>query len=532
MLSLVSPFWLLGWLSLPLIRWLHRFSAGDKTVIVSALFLWPPPAATEAAGRKPGKPDPRWRLRALIVTMLILALAGPRLEKAGEHAVDVWVDDSLSMQTLEHGQTRLQKGFDKLDSALLEAGATRVQLHSLVNLAVQIPWRADTVHHGHERWPGSVLSDSVHPQPPMAALMHRDHEHWLMTDGADPELDAWAGKAPLSRILQSGEAGDNAAITLLSVRPSLDRDGAAQVLLTVHNLGAQALTRTLSLYAGDALRHRESLQLPPRGQRDIRLELPLFDAHPALRATLTPADALAADDTLSLEASGLSPVSVSMDEGCPTTLKTALRTYPRIRINETPQAHRDMRVVCNNASETEADGPMLRIHPQHQPQPLSFTPSWSVTAEPIDWPLLQREWLYSDPVVSQPGKIKPLLGTAENPLITISGTTPRIIDVFLDIAQPTLVRQPEYLALIDGLITSTLGRPLLDETFSAERSAAESRIAPEPLPSPARNAPTSLAHPDQIDLSPLLALLAALLLVGDLLLARRTARGSLGYGGV
>lgn len=532
MLSLGSPFWLLGWLSLPLIRWLHRFSAGDKTVIVSALFLWPPSSVTEAAGRKPGKPDPRWRLRALIVAILILALAGPRLEQAGEHAIEVWVDDSLSMQTLEHDQTRLQTGFDKLDSALRESGAARVLLHSLIDPAVQIPWRADAVHHGRERWPTPVLSDSVHPQPPMAALMHSDHEHWFMTDGADPELDAWAGTAPLSRILQSGEEGANAAITLLSVRPSLDRDGAAQALLTVHNLGAQAQTRTLSLYAGGALRHRESLQLPPQGQREIRFELPLSDARRALRATLTPADALAADDALSLEAPGLSPVSVSMDEGCPTSLKTALRTYPRIRINETPQARHDMRVVCNDASETEADGPTLHIHLQHKPQPLSFPPTWSVTEAPIDWPLLQREWLYADPVVPRPGKIKLLLGTAEHPLITAAETTPRITEVFLDIAQPTLVRQPEYLALIDGLITITLGRPLLDETFSAERSVAESRIAPEPLPSPARNVPTSLSYADQTDLSPFLGLLAALLLVGDLFLARRTARGSLEYGGV
>ena len=143
MLSLAYPLWLLGWLSLPLIRWLHRFSVGDKTILVSALFLWPPPTAAETTGRRPGKPDPRWRLRALVVMALILALAGPRLELAGEHIIEVWVDDSLSMQTLENGKTRLQTGFDKLYSALLETGATRVLLHSLVNPAIEKSWRSD-----------------------------------------------------------------------------------------------------------------------------------------------------------------------------------------------------------------------------------------------------------------------------------------------------------------------------------------------------------------------------------------------------
>ena len=93
-------------------------------------------------------------------------------------------------------------------------------------------------------------------------------------------------------------------------------------------------------------------------------------------------------------------------------------------------------------------------------------------------------------------------------------------------AQPRLIRQPEYLVLIDGLITSTLGRHLLDETFSTEIPVAESRIAPELLPSSKRSIPTTADQQDRIDLSPLPGLLAALLLAGDILLARRTAHES------
>jgi hypothetical protein len=532
MLSLAAPLWLLGWLSLPLIRWLHRFSVGDKTVMVSALFLWPPPSLAAATGRKPATPDPRWRLRALIVALLMLVLAGPTLEKTGQRTIDVWVDDSLSMQTVENGQRRLQTAFDQLDGALLKTGATRVQLHSLLNPAVQIAWRADTIHHGRERWPDSVLSAGARPRPPIASLMNRDHEHWLITDGADSALDAWADTAPLSRILQSGEAGDNAAVTLLSARPDLEEDGAAQVLLTVHNLGAKASTRTLSVYVGDALRYRESLRIPPHSGRDIRFRLPISDAVPSLRATLTPADALAADDTLNLSTSGLSPLSVVMDGDCPAPFKTAMESHPRIRINETPRARHDMRVVCNNASGREVAGPTLRIHPQHSPQPVSQSPSWSAAEQPMDWPLLQPEWLYADANVPLPGQSKLLFGTAENPLITASETTPRVIDVFLDLAKPILVHQPEYLALIDGLITSTVGRPLLDESYSAERSVAESRIAPQPLATALTHGSVLHSPPEQTDLSPLLVLLAALLLVVDLVLVRRTARAPLGYNGV
>jgi hypothetical protein len=532
MLSLAYPLWLLGWLSLPLIRWLHRFSVGDKSLLVSALFLWSPSTAAETSGRKPGKPDPRWRLRALVVMALVLALAGPRLEQTGEHVVDVWVDDSLSMQTLENGKTRLQTGFDILDGALLQAGATRVQLHSLLDPAMQVSWRSDTVQHNHENWPGPVLSGSVHPLPPIPVLMSRVHEHWLMTDGADPDLNAWAGKAPLSRILQIGKSGDNAAITLLSVRPTLDRDATAQVLLTVHNLDARPHTRTLSLYTGDLLRHRELLQLPTEGRRDLHFKLPLSDSYPSLRAILTPADSLPADDTLSLDASGSSPVTVSLDEGCPDALKSALRAYPRIRITDHLQSHDDMRVVCNNTIEREADRPTLHIHPPRKPRHIGFTPVWSTTEQAIDWPMLEPEWLYTDPEITHPDNSEPLLGSADNPLITVSGTTSRIVDVFLDMANPALIRQPEYLVLIDGLLSFALGRRLLDETFSAEIPVAESRIAPEPLPSLKRIIPEPPGQQYPIDLGSITGLLAALLLAVDILLVRRTAHGLPGHGGV
>jgi hypothetical protein len=86
--------------------------------------------------------------------------------------------------------------------------------------------------------------------------------------------------------------------------------------------------------------------------------------------------------------------------------------------------------------------------------------------------------------------------------------------------------------LIDGLITSTLGRRLLDETFSAEIPVTESRIAPTVLPSLERRIPATPGQQYQIDLSPVPGLLAALLLAGDILLVRRTAHRSPGYSGV
>lgn len=291
-------------------------------------------------------------------------------------------------------------------------------------------------------------------------------------------------------------------------------DGTAQVLITVDNPGPRPQQRTLTLHAGEALLHQEPLELPPNGRREIQLQLPAGVGQP-LRAALTPADALAADDSLSLDTSALAPLAVSLDAGCPAALKMALHTHPRLRLNGGEAGA--LRVSCDGEAPEEL--PALLIHAAGNPQPLASAPLWSDAASTIHWPPLQQPWLYAAPA-TLPAGAQPLFGTAEQPLITLTETTPRRLDIFLDLAQPALVRQPEYLALIDGLITSALGRPLLDESPAAARSAAESRIAPQPLPPAA--APSSAPGDSGLsDLGPLFILLAALLLLADLLLARR-----------
>jgi len=304
---------------------LHRFSAGNRTIVVSALFLWPPGFSGDSAGRKSRRPDPRWRLRALLVATILLALAGPELKTSRERTVDVWVDDSLSMQTVEHGKTRLQTAFEDLDRALSEPGVADIRLHSLRNPAVQVMWRRDEDTNSRESWPTPTDSHSSPLHPPIVALMNRDHEHWLISDGADANVNAWAEKAPLRRILQTGTTGDNVALTLLSTRPTMDGD-TSHGLTTVRNLGGNLETRTLSVYSGDKLQFQKSLQLPPHSRSNIHFELSSPDVKHHLRAILTPADALAEDDALSLENYASSPASVSVAADCPTPLKIALGT--------------------------------------------------------------------------------------------------------------------------------------------------------------------------------------------------------------
>ena len=98
-MDFATPAWLFGLLLVPVIWYLHRTGPILRRHPVASLDLWRD-AQLEAmqAGRR-RRADPAWIRRAIIAASLSLALAGPTLPRGGER-VTLWVDDSLSMQTV------------------------------------------------------------------------------------------------------------------------------------------------------------------------------------------------------------------------------------------------------------------------------------------------------------------------------------------------------------------------------------------------------------------------------------------------
>lgn len=507
--SFLSPLWLLALLGVPLLRWLHRFSRQERGHPVAALFLWRQ-VATETQGRRCGPPDPRWRLRALLLAVLALALARPVLEQADPRGIEVWIDDSPSMQTLEAGGSRLRLALERLDRELAKRGATDAVLRSLQDPALRVEWRVSARSGWQDHGRESERQDAAGPRPPPTVSMAADREHWLVTDGADAMVNAWASQAPLRRVLQTGSVRDNVALTRLAVRPAL-QGNAAHALLRVHNLGEHVATRQLVLYANDRELHRELLDLPPDQARELSLRLP--DLHSgALHARLEPADALAWDDQLRVAHAALDPVRVDLDASCPHALHTVLRNHPRLAMRQ--GATDALPVRCGQAGS----GPGLFFKQPTQPLPLEYAPSF---APP--WPWLERDWLQADRSSPIGANEEILLGNRAQPLVSLQAAAPRRVTVHFDIAQDSLIRQPEYPLLVDALLGTVLQRALLDETFVASRPATESRIAPRPVARgdlPASQADSSRARP----LQPYALWLALSLLALDLLGAARTAR--------
>ena len=112
----------------------------------------------------------------------------------------------------------------------------------------------------------------------------------------------------------------------------------------------------------------------------------------------------------------------------------------------------------------------------------------------------------------------------------LASTPPGIVDVFIDLESPALVRRPVYPLLVNGLLELALGRTLLDPVVAAERDVRESTIEPrlknwhrsEAMQLPDRYAGTRLA--------PWLTVLAALLVLIDTVLLGRPPAGRLPAG--
>ena len=135
-MNFATPAWLFGLLLVPVIWYLHRTGPILRRHPVASLDLWRDARLDAMQAGERRRADPAWIRRAIIAALLSLALAGPTLPRGGER-VTLWVDDSLSMQTVQSGRTRLERGLDLAATALRASGVRDIETRVLSS-----PWRA------------------------------------------------------------------------------------------------------------------------------------------------------------------------------------------------------------------------------------------------------------------------------------------------------------------------------------------------------------------------------------------------------
>ncbi len=510
MVSLAEPFWLLGLGLLPLLWWLHRFRDSGRRLTVSALFLWRRAAPADTAGRILARADPQWRLRAASILCLLVALTGPRW-RSQRPPIVVWVDDSLSLFTQEEGRSRLATGIDSLLPALQASAAAAITVRSLGDPAKVLVLDREQP----QRWRSALLAaldaPTAAPRLPAAVELDNRAEHWLVSDGARPDLQDWLRLAPVAHVIQVGRLRENVGLTTLAVRSSLTTATALQALVAIANLGEQPAQRELEIRIDDHVVWRQTAVLAP-GQI-VRLQRPL-PMGKSVQAKLTPADALLLDDELRVTVPA--PVTWRLAGDCGAPLHAALAAHPRLQQVE---AEADLTIACAPLPPS-VDGPLLLFHPSLNNRPVQGILYWHPAAGALRQLPLEADWLARVPAAPPAAATEALLTAGEIPLIVRAAHAGRLIDVLLAMDNPTWSDRPEYPWLLAGLIELAVQRELLGAIADVQRDPQASRIAPVPL-QPREDAKTNAAPLDWQDSASVWIALCALLLLLDLWRQRR-----------
>ncbi len=226
-MTLATPAWLLGLLLVPAIWYLHRSGPILRRHPVASLDLWQDDRARAAQAGERRPPDSAWLRRAAILTLLCIALAGPQWQRPAAR-VTLWVDDSLSMQTVEDGETRLGRGLRLAQAALRETA-----VHDVIVRPLSDPARAYPSVNAVTMQAIESRAGTREPQLPAPDALAPARAHWLVTDGADEGINAWLGNTAVERVIQVASSSRNVGITRVTLRPQPadPQSGAIQILL-------------------------------------------------------------------------------------------------------------------------------------------------------------------------------------------------------------------------------------------------------------------------------------------------------------
>jgi len=513
-IGFAHPAWLLGLLLAPLIWYLHRSGPLLRRVPVASVELWRDATASAArSGRRP-RPDPAWRRRAAIAVLLSLALASPDWRGAAPR-VTVWIDDSLSMRMADASGSRLQQAVVLAQRALDAAGAQDV-----------IARRLSEPARPYGGLDGKVLSamladaQSSEPRLPPPESLARSRTHWLVTDGADAAVNAWAATAPIARVLQAPGATRNVGITRGSARMQPGDASALAVQVRVLNGGSEPESRTLELLVGASIAESRRVELDAGRAATVEFVLAAAPATP-LGVRLLPGDALADDDALRIDLAPLAPLPVTVDGGCPAPVARAVRAHPALRLSHADAAR--LVIDCGRMPGTKGAARIV-LHRGASTGLDASSLLWSQAAAD-----LQRQLADHLPATAR-GRLEPprpgdvvLLTSGTTPLVVSRAGSPRIVESVLDIEAPGFASGAGLPLLVAALADAALGEPLLGRTASADRGDDSSRVVPLAVTaSPTHVATAPVVAP--LTILPLLLLALALLVWDTAALARQLAR--------
>jgi hypothetical protein len=242
-----------------------------------------------------------------------------------------------------------------------------------------------------------------------------------------------------------------------------------------------------------------------------------------VEARLSPADALAEDDTVAVDASSLAPVATVVDPTCPAAVLRAIRAHPALRVS----SDTDSRLVVDCGGATPADPTVPRIR-------IASGPPEATDASTLRWAPGFADRLPGVPTapsLRSRGRLEAvgradsvLLEAGTEPLVVLRGGTPRIVETALDLSAPEAANEDSLPLLVGLLADVAMDEDLLSRSAAGGRGALASKVGPlETLQARPDSSP-SVQSRDSTLVLPLLLLAMALLMWDAGALGRRLAR--------
>jgi Aerotolerance regulator N-terminal len=511
----LSPVWLLGLLLVPVIWYVHRTGPILRRHPVASLEPWRDARLEAMQAGQRRRADPAWIRRAIVAALLSLALAGPTLPRGGER-VTVWVDDSLSMLAEQSGRTRLEHGLDLVAAALGTAGVRDVETRVLGS-----PLRVGAGFGPSDR--GSITSQAGRSEPQLGdpAQLDRSRSHWLLTDGADANVNAWLAAAPVARVFQVAETSRNVGIARLSARPQPSDAMALAIQVQLTNAGDRAESRRVVVTTDARVIGARDVSIESRSTVTIPFETraPVRSVGARLSAT----DALPEDDTATVDTSALAPVTTVVDTACPAAVLRAIRAHPTLRAASGSDAR--LVVDCGGATTANPALPRIRVA-SGAPDAIDGSTLRSAPGFADRLPRVSiAPSLRSRGRIDAPGRADSvLLETGTVPLIVLRHGPPRVVETSLDFSAPEMASDDSLPLLVGLLVDVAMDDDLLSRSAAGGRGSLASQVVPlESLQARPGTAP-SVQSRDSTLLLPLLLLAMALLMWDVGALGRRLAR--------
>ncbi len=472
MLSFSTPLWLLGLVLLPAIRWLHRGGPHRRELHVSRLALWRGSDASRPTAGERRPPDPAWRRRALLAALLLIALSGPQLPEQRVR-VTLWIDDSLSMLTRETQATRLVEGLARVRSLLAELERADVEVRTLAD-----PWLSLGALNDATVATLVVGAGRKEPAAPPAALLRRDSQQWLLTDGADATLFAWPGDRRPDRIVRVAGVTRNVGLERLSARRHPDDPETFDLLLKVTNGGTAEEDRTVVFTVGATEVARVGVvRLGPGASRRVEVTIP---ASAAVRATLQPGDALPDDDEIALDLATLRKRRVALDPSCPKALAAAVGAHPALTLVPSDAGAAEAMLDCGTGGA--ATGlPTIHVLVDRAASRPRGALQWSSEVAQA-----RRSDLDTDRLrVAAHLQVRPtdsvLLAIGDEPTVVRRAGEARRLETSFDFTAIAATRGPELPLLVNWMFETVLDRSLLDAIAVVDRGPRSTLVAPLPI---------------------------------------------------